>query len=219
MRPAHAGFSFACDTSHILHLLGIAQKTHPLRREPRKQTWEKGQEMADPKEPKDPTQDPTPEPEPEPTPEPKPGADPTPEPEPEPEPKDKYGQPGINKERHEKEVAELQKKIDELTAQVADAAEQKEKRADFEKQVSDLKAELADSKITHSLEMLGCKNVKAAKALLEDYGNDPSKLKEGEPYLFAEEEEHKPKGSTGKKPEGPASSLDEKLDKAFGLKK
>jgi len=175
--------------------------------------------MGDPKEPKDPTQDPTPEPEP--TPEPTPGADPEPEPtpEPEPEPKDKYGQPGINKERHEKEVAELQAKIDALTAQVADAAEQKEKRADFEKQVKDLKEELADTKVKHSLELLGCKNVKAAKALLEDYDNDPAKLKEGEPYLFGEDAEPKPKGSTGKKPEGPASSLDEKLDKAFGLKK
>ena len=82
--------------------------------------------MGDPKE----KQDPTPEPEPEPS------QDPTPEPEP--EPRDKHGQPGINKERHDKEVAELQAKIDALTAQVADAAEQKEKRADFEKQVEDL---------------------------------------------------------------------------------
>ena len=131
--------------------------------------------------------------------------------------KDSHGQPGINKERHDKEVAELQAKIDALEKNAAEAAEQKAKRDEYEKEVADLKAELADSKLTHSLEMAGCIDLKAAKARLEDYGGSVSKLKEACPYLFGKEKET---GSTGKKPEGgQGSALDEKLDKAFGLKK
>lgn len=134
--------------------------------------------------------------------------------------KDSHGQPGINKERHDKEVAELKAEIEKLKADAADAAEQKSKREEYEKKAADLEAKLADSEVKHSLEMLGCRNVKAAKALLEDYDGDVAKLKEGEPYLFAEEEEPKPKGQTGKKPAGaPGGSIDEKLDEAFGLKK
>ena len=129
---------------------------------------------------------------------------------------DSHGQPGINKERHDKEVAELQAKIDALTAQVADAAEQKSKRADFEKQVADLKAELADSNVTHALEMAGCLNPKAAKVLLDDYSGDVAKLKAACPYLFGSERKT---GSTGKRTAGTAEALDDKLDRAFGLKK
>ena len=168
----------------------------------------------------DPTKnDPTPDPEPKSDPEPK--ADPEPKGgegnDPEPDVKDSHGQPGINKERHDKEVAELQAKIDALEAKAAEAAEQKAKRDEYEKEVGDLRAELADSKLTHSLEMAGCINVKAAKALLEDYSGDVSKLKEACPYLFGKE---KQTGSTGKKPAGTqAGALDEKLDRAFGLKK
>ena len=133
--------------------------------------------------------------------------------------KDSHGQPGINKERHDREMAQKDKEIAELKAQLEEAAKTQEGRDELKKKLEETEASIADMKVNHSLELLGCKNVKAAKALLEDYDNDPAKLKEGEPYLFGEEES-KPKGSTGKKPTGPAdSSLDEKLDKAFGLKK
>lgn len=127
---------------------------------------------------------------------------------------DSHGQPGINKERHDKEVAELQAKIDALEKNAAEAAEQKAKRDEYEKEVADLKAELADSKLTHSLEMAGCIDLKAAKARLEDYDGSVPKLKEACPYLFGKE---KQKGSTGKPPAGASDALDEKLDKAFGL--
>lgn len=134
--------------------------------------------------------------------------------------KDSHGQPGINKERHDREMAEKDKKIADLEAQLEEKAKTEEGRAELKQQLEEARASIADMKVNHSLEMLGCKNVKAAKALLEDYDNDPAKLKEAAPYLFGEEGEQKPQGSTGKKPTGAAdSSLDEKLDKAFGLKK
>ena len=57
-----------------------------------------------------------------------------------------------------------------------------------------MKASQADERVTHKLEMAGCKNPKAAKALLDDYDGDISKLKEACPYLF---EDEKQKGKTG----------------------
>lgn len=128
---------------------------------------------------------------------------------------DSHGQPGINKERHDKEVADLKAQIEALKAEAADAAEQKAKRGEFEQKAADLEARLADAQVTHSLEMAGCRNVKAAKALLEDYDGDVAKLKAGAPYLFGTE---KQTDSTGYKPTGAASAADEKIDRAFGFK-
>jgi hypothetical protein len=129
---------------------------------------------------------------------------------------DKHGQPGINKERHEREVKALNAKIAELEAQVAAAAESKQGREALEKSISDLKAEMADKDLTHSLERAGCKNTKAAKALLDDYEGDVDKLKSECPYLF---DTQKKTGSSGLPPKGPSKDLEEKLDKAFGLNK
>lgn len=129
--------------------------------------------------------------------------------------KDSHGQPGINKERHDKEIAEKNAKIAELEAQIAQAAETKAGREKLEKEIANLKADIADKDVTHSLEMAGCKSVKAAKALLEDFDGDVSKLKAEHPYLFGAD---KKTGSTGGKPEGASSAVDDKLDKAFGLK-
>lgn len=94
---------------------------------------------------------------------------------------DSHGQPGINKERHDKEVAELKKQIEELKADAAEAAESKAKRDEFEQKVSDLEGKLADSELSRKLEKVGCRSVKAAKALLPDYDGDIEKLRAAEP--------------------------------------
>lgn len=130
---------------------------------------------------------------------------------------DSHGQPGINKERHDKEVAELRKQIEELKADAAEAAESKAKRAEYEQKVSDLEDKLADSELSRKLEKVGCRSVKAAKALLPDYDGDIEKLRAAEPFLF---EEVKPTGSTGFKPKAADPKDDqEELDKLFGIKK
>ena len=130
---------------------------------------------------------------------------------------DSHGQPGINKERHDKEVAELKKQIEELKADAAEAAESKAKRDEFEQKVSDLEGKLADSELSRKLEKVGCRSVKAAKALLPDYDGDIEKLRAAEPFLF---EEVKPAGSTGFKPKAADPKDDqEELDKLFGIKK
>ena len=133
--------------------------------------------------------------------------------------KDSHGQQGINKERHDKEVAELQAEIERLKAEAADAAENKAKREEFEKRAMELEAKLADERVTSKLELAGCRNVKAAKALLDDYDGDVAKLKSECPYLF-EEDKRKQSGSTGGKPGGAASEkVDDLLDKSMKIKK
>ncbi len=127
---------------------------------------------------------------------------------------DKHGQPGINREKYARDMKARDDKIAELQAQLDEKAKTEEGRASLKKELDDLKAEMAGERVAHKLEMAGCRNVKAAKALLDDYDGDVDKLKEGCPYLF----EGKKASSTGLKPEGGASDLDDKLDKAFRLK-
>lgn len=125
--------------------------------------------------------------------------------------KDTHGQPGINKERHDKEVAALQKKIEELQSQIDDAAKTEKAREELKKEVQGARDAIKEEKLNWQLEKAGCKNLKAAKALLDDYEGDVSKLKADCPYLF---EEEKPSGSTGGKPSGPADDKEKRLETA-----
>lgn len=127
---------------------------------------------------------------------------------------DRHGQPGVNREKYARDMKARDDKIAELQAQLDEKAKTEEGRESLKKELDDLKAEMADERVAHKLELAGCRNVKAAKALLDDYDGDVAKLKEECPYLF----EGKKAGSTGLKPEGGASDLDDKLDKAFKLK-
>ncbi|MCI8305039.1 MAG: hypothetical protein HFJ69_00440 [Enterorhabdus sp.] len=128
---------------------------------------------------------------------------------------DKHGQPGINKERHDKEVAELKAEIAKLKEEAADAADAKAKREEFEKKAAALEAKMADTEMAHKLEMAGCVDLKAAKSRLDDFDGDVAKLKESCPYLFGEEKRQS--GTTGKPPAGASKAMDEKLDKIFGV--
>lgn len=129
--------------------------------------------------------------------------------------KDKHGQPGINKERHEKLMAAKDAKIAELEAKVAEAAETKEGRERLQKEIADLKAEQADERMTHKLELAGCRSIKAAKALLDDFDGDVPKLKAEHPYLF---EKDKQTGRAGGKPGGAPDGMSAKIDAAMGVK-
>lgn len=130
---------------------------------------------------------------------------------------DSHGQPGINKERHDREMAEKDAKIAELEAKLEEAVKTEEGRADVMKELAEVKASLADERVSHALEMAGCLNVKMAKAVLEDYSGDVSNLKEACPYLFKE----MTSGKTGLPPAGSPTDTEErrkKARKAAGLK-
>lgn len=138
-------------------------------------------EGAEPKEPKEPQ-----------------GAEPK-EPQGDDDVKDTHGQPGINKERHDKEVAAMQKRIDELQGKLDDAAKTEKAREDLKREIAEMRESIKEERVSWQLEKAGCRNIKAAKALLDDYEGDVDKLKAECPYLF---EAEKPKGSTGGKPGG-----------------
>ena len=146
------------------------------------------------------------------------------------EPSDKHGQPGINREKYQRDmkakddkIAELQAQLDEKSKTEQDnvltngkeplewiVLKTEEGRAELKDELDKLKAEMADERVSHKLEMAGCRNVKAAKALLDDYEGDVAKLKEACPYLFSE----KQTGSTGLKSDGDAAKAsEEKVDK------
>ena len=124
---------------------------------------------------------------------------------------DSHGQPGINKERHDKEVAALNKKIEELQSQIDDAAKTEKARDDLKKEIQKARDDIKEEKLNWQLEKAGCKNLKAAKVLLDDYEGDISKLKADCPYLF---EDEKPSGSTGGKPSGPTDDKEKRLEMA-----
>lgn len=114
------------------------------------------------------------------------------------------GKPGatVNRHKYERDLEAKDKEIEELKAQIAEAAKTKEGREELEKKMDDLKAQMASEKVGYQLELAGCVNVKAAKALLDDYDGDVAKLKEACPYLFGKE---KQTGATGVKPSGAPS--------------
>lgn len=113
--------------------------------------------------------------------------------------KDRFGQEGVNKERHDKEVADLNKKITDMTAKLDESAKTEKARDDLKAEIRKVRDEIDEERTSWKLEKAGCRNIKAAKALLEDHDGDVEKLKEAEPWLF---EEEKPKGATGLKPGG-----------------
>ena len=124
---------------------------------------------------------------------------------------DRHGQPGINREKYARDMKAKDDKIAELQAQLDEKSKTEQGRAELKDELEKLKAEMADERVAHKLEMAGCRNVKAARALLEDYDGDVDKLKEDCPYLFSDDRK---KGSTGLKPDGDAGKAEEeRVDK------
>lgn len=74
---------------------------------------------------------------------------------------------------------------------------------DYEKQIAErdeiaeLKAQGESDRIDFKLQLAGVRNVKAARVLLSDHGNDVDKLKEAEPWLFEAGGKHAKGGNTG----------------------
>lgn len=134
-----------------------------------------------------------------------------------PTPPDKHGEPTINKGRYDREMKEKNDEIAKLKAELEKSKKGTKTVDDAMAEVAKLREELADKELTHKLDKAGCVNVKAAKAVLDDYEGDVQKLIEGAPYLFGSQQEPK-RGSTGAKPHGtPNNNDDAWMDKAFGL--
>lgn len=107
------------------------------------------------------------------------------------------GQSQVEAPDYEKQIAERDEKIATLEAQVAEAAKNAETAEQLRGEIAELKAQGESDRIDFKLQLAGVRNVKAARALLSDHGNDVDKLKEAEPWLFEATVKHAKGGNGG----------------------
>ena len=94
------------------------------------------------------------------------------------------GNTGNSGNDFEKQIAERDSKIASLEAQIAEAAKTAEAAEKLRGEIAELKAQGESDRIDFKLQLAGCRNVKAARAILADHDNDVDKLKAAEPWLF-----------------------------------
>lgn len=129
---------------------------------------------------------------------------------------DKHGQVGINKERHDREIAAKDAEIAKLKEQIE--AYDGKQAAELKAQIEQLQSDLATERTVSALEKAGCIDTETAQAVIGKFGGDVAKLKEAKPFLF----EIKKKGATGGKPAGAADgkdALEQRFREAAGLRK
>lgn len=101
---------------------------------------------------------------------------------------------------YERQIAGRDEKIASLEAQIAEASKSAEQAEKLSAEIAELKRASADERVDFSLQLAGCRNVKAARAVLDDYEGDVAKLKEAESWLFAKHmagDGAQPSGKTG----------------------
>ena len=81
-------------------------------------------------------------------------------------------------------LADRDKKIAELEAQIADAAKTVESANALAKQIEELKAATDAERVGYELKLAGCRSVRAGRVLLADHEGDMAALKKAEPWLF-----------------------------------
>lgn len=87
---------------------------------------------------------------------------------------------------YEKALAERDRRIEELQGEIAEAAKTAESAEALRAEMDELRRAGEEQRVSFELQLAGARNVKAATALLADYDNDIEKLKEAEPWLFAD---------------------------------
>lgn len=85
---------------------------------------------------------------------------------------------------YEKQIAECDAHIAELEGEIAEAAKTAESAEKLRAEMDELRRQGDEQRIGFELQIAGARNVKAARVLLGDYGNDIEKLKTAEPWLF-----------------------------------
>ena len=106
-------------------------------------------------------------------------------------------QPQMSSVDWEKAIAERDEKIAALEQQVADAAKNAEAAEALRGEIAELKAQGESDRIDFKLQLAGVRNIKAARAVLDDHGGDIDKLKAEEPWLFADAPAPQQGGRTG----------------------
>ena len=85
---------------------------------------------------------------------------------------------------YEAALAERDARIAELEGEIAEASKTAESAERLRAEMDELRRAGEEQRVVFELTMAGARNVKAATALLPDYGNDVDKLKAAEPWLF-----------------------------------
>ena len=96
-------------------------------------------------------------------------------------------------------LAERDKKIAELEAQIADAAKTVESANALAKQIEELKAATDAERLGYELKLARCRSVRAGRVLLAEHEGDMAALKKAEPWLFGDAPGG---GATGLEPAG-----------------
>ena len=119
---------------------------------------------------------------------------------------------GVDAKAYEKQLAERDSRIEELEAQIAEASKNAETADGLRAEIAALKQQGADERVVFSLILTGCRNVKAAKAVLGDHGGDVEALKEAEPWMFADTPQ-KQSGRTGLPNAGTATDEGKQMER------
>lgn len=126
---------------------------------------------------------------------------------------------GADAEAYEKQLAGRDSRITELEAQIADAAKNAETADGLRAEIAALKEQGESDRIDSKLQLAGCRNVKAARAVLDDHKGDIDALKAAEPWMFADAPQ-KQTGKTGLPNAGTATDEGKQLkrwEKLAGL--
>ena len=99
-------------------------------------------------------------------------------------------------------LAERDKKIAELEAQVAEAFKSTEAAEGLAKQIEEMKAAADAERTGFELKLAGCRSVRAGRVLLAEHDGDMAALKKAEPWLFVDSPGG---GATGLEPAGASS--------------
>ena len=117
----------------------------------------------------------------------------------------------------EKAVAERDEKIAALEAQVAEAAKNAVTAERLRSEIAELKAQGKSDRIDFKLPFAGVRNVKAARAVLDDHGGNVGALKEAEPWLFADTTAKQQGGRTGLPNAGASADAGKTMKRWRGL--
>lgn len=117
---------------------------------------------------------------------------------------------------YEAAIKERDEQIAKLQAQINEAAKNAETAEKLADQITELKEQAENERIEFELKLAGCRNVKAARAILDEHDGSVDALKEAEPWLFDEGKSaaNEPKGKTGLNPAG-ASGKDDSTMKRW----
>ncbi len=105
-------------------------------------------------------------------------------------------------------LADRDKKIADLEAQIAEASKSVESANELAKQIEQLRADTDAERVGYELKLAGCRSVRAGRVLLAEHEGDMAALRKAEPWLFGETVGG---GATGLEPAGASKGESDEL--------